>query len=107
LPVVQAARPLQKSPIPRLYLAGDFTKQKYLASMEGAILSGKLAAQAIVKVGCCVVLVWKRACEVRSIGGVEGFLGCHAHDSKPCDALWRQQQAFRPGPVAFARALWD
>lgn len=48
---MQAARPLQKSPIPRLYLAGDFTKQKYLASMEGAILSGKLAAQAIVKVG--------------------------------------------------------
>lgn len=47
---MQAARPLQKSPIPRLYLAGDFTKQKYLASMEGAILSGKLAAQAIVKV---------------------------------------------------------
>jgi len=49
---VQAARPLQKSPIPRLYLAGDFTKQKYLASMEGAILSGKLATQAIVKVKC-------------------------------------------------------
>jgi 15-cis-phytoene desaturase len=49
VPGCEAARPLQKSPIPRLYLAGDFTKQKYLASMEGAILSGKLAAQAIVK----------------------------------------------------------
>ena len=50
--VLQAARPSQRSPVPRLYLAGDFTKQKYLASMEGAILSGKLAAQAIVQVGC-------------------------------------------------------
>lgn len=31
-------------------MAGDFTKQKYLASMEGAVLSGKLCAQAIVQV---------------------------------------------------------
>lgn len=42
-------RPSQRSPIPNLYLAGDFTKQKYLASMEGAIFSGKLAAEAIVE----------------------------------------------------------
>lgn len=40
-------RPLQRSPYERFYLAGDYTKQKYLASMEGAILSGKLAAEAI------------------------------------------------------------
>lgn len=31
-------------------MAGDYTKQKYLASMEGAVLSGKLCAQAIVQV---------------------------------------------------------
>ncbi|KHG17927.1 15-cis-phytoene desaturase, chloroplastic/chromoplastic [Gossypium arboreum] len=31
------------------YLAGDYTKQKYLASMEGAVLSGKLCAQSIVQ----------------------------------------------------------
>ena len=29
--------------------AGDFTKQRYLASMEGAVFSGKLAAQAIAQ----------------------------------------------------------
>lgn len=29
-------------------MAGDFTKQRYLASMEGAVLSGKLAAEAII-----------------------------------------------------------
>lgn len=40
----------QRSPYPRFYMAGDYTKQKYLASMEGAILSGKLCAQAIVQV---------------------------------------------------------
>ncbi|KAG2500804.1 hypothetical protein HYH03_001566 [Edaphochlamys debaryana] len=44
----EAYRPTQKSPISNFYLAGDFTKQKYLASMEGAIFSGKLAAEQIV-----------------------------------------------------------
>jgi 15-cis-phytoene desaturase len=41
-------RPVQRSPISNFYLAGCFTKQKYLASMEGAVFSGKLAAEAIV-----------------------------------------------------------
>ena len=35
-------RPSQKTPISNFYLAGDYTKQKYLASMEGAVFSGKL-----------------------------------------------------------------
>ncbi len=45
----EACRPSQKSPIANFYLAGDYTKQQYLGSMEGAVLSGKLAAQAIAK----------------------------------------------------------
>ncbi|KAI4302713.1 hypothetical protein MLD38_038430 [Melastoma candidum] len=49
IPNCEPCRPLQKSPIEGFYLAGDYTKQKYLASMEGAVLSGKLCAQAIVK----------------------------------------------------------
>ncbi|MBS0015179.1 MAG: 15-cis-phytoene desaturase [Arthrospira sp. SH-MAG29] len=43
----QACRPSQKTPIPNFYLSGDYTMQRYLASMEGAVLSGKLTAQAI------------------------------------------------------------
>lgn len=50
VPDCEPCRPLQRSPIEGFYLAGDYTKQKYLASMEGAVLSGKLCAQAIVKV---------------------------------------------------------
>jgi 15-cis-phytoene desaturase len=42
-----ALRPTQRTPIPNFYLAGCFTRQRYCASMEGAVLSGKLAAQAI------------------------------------------------------------
>lgn len=42
-------RPTQRSPIKNFYMAGDFTKQKYLASMEGAIYSGKLATECIVE----------------------------------------------------------
>uniref|UniRef100_A0A453IY26 Amine oxidase domain-containing protein n=1 Tax=Aegilops tauschii subsp. strangulata TaxID=200361 RepID=A0A453IY26_AEGTS len=38
-----------RSPIEGFYLAGDYTKQKYLASMEGAVLSGKFCAQSIVQ----------------------------------------------------------
>jgi 15-cis-phytoene desaturase len=38
------------TPIPNFYLTGDYTMQRYLASMEGAVLSGKLTAQAISSV---------------------------------------------------------
>jgi len=47
LPGCEAMRPTQISPIPNFIMAGDFSKQKYLASMEGAILSGQLAAKAV------------------------------------------------------------
>jgi 15-cis-phytoene desaturase len=43
----QAYRPSQKTPISNFYLAGSYTMQQYLGSMEGAVLSGKLAARAI------------------------------------------------------------
>jgi 15-cis-phytoene desaturase len=43
----QQYRPAQVTPIDNFYLTGDFTMQPYLASMEGAVLSGKLTAQAI------------------------------------------------------------
>jgi 15-cis-phytoene desaturase len=43
----QAFRPSQMTPIPNFFLTGDYTMQRYLASMEGAVLSGKLTAQAI------------------------------------------------------------
>ncbi|XP_074303592.1 15-cis-phytoene desaturase, chloroplastic/chromoplastic [Silene latifolia] len=49
VPNCEPCRPLQRSPVEGFYLAGDYTKQKYLASMEGAVLSGKLCAQAIVQ----------------------------------------------------------
>lgn len=40
-------RPTQKTPIDNFFLAGCYTKQKYLASMEGALFSGKLAAEQV------------------------------------------------------------
>jgi 15-cis-phytoene desaturase len=45
----QQYRPSQVTPIPNFYLAGSYTMQPYLGSMEGAVLSGKLTAQAIAK----------------------------------------------------------
>ena len=40
-------RPSQKTPIPNLTLCGCFTSQKFLGSMEGAVLAGKLAAEVV------------------------------------------------------------
>lgn len=48
---LQSSRPTQSTPIPNFFLAGDYTLQMYLASMEGAVLSGKLAAGEVVKAG--------------------------------------------------------
>ncbi|MDJ0800964.1 MAG: 15-cis-phytoene desaturase [Calothrix sp. MO_167.B12] len=45
----QEYRPSQETPISNFYLTGDYTMQRYLASMEGAVLSGKLTARAITK----------------------------------------------------------
>ena len=50
-PGCQELRPGQATPIPNFFLAGDYTRQRYMASMEGAVLSGKLCAQAIVHHG--------------------------------------------------------
>jgi 15-cis-phytoene desaturase len=47
VPGCQQLRPDQASPIANFFLAGCYTMQRYLASMEGAVLSGKLCAQAI------------------------------------------------------------
>ena len=49
VPGCQDFRPSQKSPIKNFFLAGDYTMQKYLASMKGAVLSGKLCAESINK----------------------------------------------------------
>ncbi|MDY7015865.1 MAG: 15-cis-phytoene desaturase [Cyanobacteriota bacterium] len=43
----EAHRPPQKTPVPNFYLSGSYTRQRYLGSMEGAVLSGKLTARAI------------------------------------------------------------
>ena len=51
LPGMEEGRPTQVSPIRNFFCAGDFSKQKYLASMEGAILSGQLAAKAVSEAG--------------------------------------------------------
>ena len=48
-PGMDPYRPPQKTPIPNFFLAGSYTQQDYIDSMEGATLSGRQAAQAILK----------------------------------------------------------
>lgn len=49
LPGADAHRPPQASPWPRLFLAGDWTATGWPATMEGAVRSGYLAAEALTR----------------------------------------------------------
>ena len=40
-------RPSQETPVDNFVLAGDWSKQKFLGSMEGAVLAGKLASEVV------------------------------------------------------------
>jgi 15-cis-phytoene desaturase len=47
IPGREAFRPTQTSPIANFFLSGSYTAQPFFGSMEGAVLSGKLTAQAV------------------------------------------------------------
>ncbi|USR90770.1 9,9'-di-cis-zeta-carotene desaturase [Phormidium yuhuli AB48] len=48
-PGMDVYRPSQRTPINNVFLAGSYTQQDYIDSMEGATLSGNQAAQAILE----------------------------------------------------------
>jgi zeta-carotene desaturase len=48
-PETESLRPGTESSIPNLYLAGDWTRSGWPATMEGAVRSGYLAAEAVGK----------------------------------------------------------
>lgn len=49
LPGLERIRPDQRTPVPGLYWAGDWTRTGWPATMEGAIRSGELAAAALLQ----------------------------------------------------------
>jgi len=58
VPGVDRWRPLQSSPLPNLLVAGDWTRTGWPATMEGAVRSGYLAAEALLeRIGCPARLV--------------------------------------------------
>jgi 15-cis-phytoene desaturase len=50
-PGIDPFRPSQETPVKNLWLAGGYTHQKFYDSMEGAVQSGKLAAQKVIRAG--------------------------------------------------------
>jgi 15-cis-phytoene desaturase len=48
-PGSEARRPYQRTSVPGLALAGDYTRQPYICSMEGAVVSGRLGAEAVLE----------------------------------------------------------
>lgn len=49
LPGALSRRPMQKTPVPNLFLAGDWTQQDFFGSQEGAGRSGKLCAREVLR----------------------------------------------------------
>ncbi len=47
-PGMEPFRPQQRTPVSNFFLAGSYTRQDYIDSMEGATISGRLAAAAIL-----------------------------------------------------------
>ncbi|MEX1323000.1 MAG: 9,9'-di-cis-zeta-carotene desaturase [Synechococcaceae cyanobacterium] len=47
-PGMEPFRPAQRTPVANFFLAGSYTRQDYIDSMEGATMSGRLAAAAIL-----------------------------------------------------------
>ncbi len=47
-PGIEPFRPEQRTPVANFFLAGSYTRQDYIDSMEGATMSGRLAAAAIL-----------------------------------------------------------
>jgi squalene-associated FAD-dependent desaturase len=56
-PGLEALRPGAETRIPNLFLAGDWTRSGWPATMEGAVRSGYLAAEALTKAAGCPVQV--------------------------------------------------
>jgi zeta-carotene desaturase len=48
-PGMEPFRPEQRTPVANFFLAGSYTRQDYIDSMEGATMSGRLAAGAILE----------------------------------------------------------
>jgi zeta-carotene desaturase len=42
-------RPAQRTPVSNFFLAGSYTQQDYIDSMEGAVISGKQAAYVMLE----------------------------------------------------------
>jgi uncharacterized protein with NAD-binding domain and iron-sulfur cluster len=48
-PGAMSARPTQATPVPNLFLAGDWTQQDYFGSQEGAVRGGRACAEQIIR----------------------------------------------------------
>ncbi|EOY11130.1 Zeta-carotene desaturase [Theobroma cacao] len=64
-------RPDQKTPIKNFFLAGSYTKQDYIDSMEGATLSGRQASAYICNAGEDLVALQKKLAAVGSLEQME------------------------------------
>ena len=68
-PGMDPFRPDQATPVPNFFLAGSYTKQDYIDSMEGATLSGRQCAAAVASRGPAIKAAAAAADAARAAGG--------------------------------------
>ena len=83
-------RPSQQTPIDNFILAGDYASQKYLGSMEGAVLSGKLAAEVI-----CDKEMGRNSQGVKDVHS--SMLGIEFHNKEPVGIVGSEATVFGGG----------
>lgn len=66
-------RPDQKTPVKNFFLAGSYTKQDYIDSMEGATLSGRQAAAYVCSAGEELAALRKKLAAIGAQQFLEGF----------------------------------
>jgi len=68
-PGMEPLRPEQRTPLANFFLAGSYTRQDYIDSMEGATMSGRLAAAAILDRPAALATNAAMAATAVSVGG--------------------------------------
>mmetsp|Transcript_44344 Transcript_44344/g.109833 ORF Transcript_44344/g.109833 Transcript_44344/m.109833 type:complete len:586 (+) Transcript_44344:72-1829(+) len=94
-------RPSQETPINKLTLAGCFTSQKFLGSMEGAVLAGKLAAEVVASRAAGV--------PTQGVKAIEHSVVVSSHEAqprKPPGVLGQNAVAFGGG-ASFSKKVTD
>ena len=91
-PGTQALRPVQTSPVANFFLAGDYTRQDWFTTMEGATRSGEKAATGVLRrLGLNV----DEDDDLRDVAAATGSVGARANVANAVRSRWERSAWLR------------